>query len=144
MEGADQATVVESLRAFSAALRSGQIVVGDLEAGVEAETITLSWAHVAVPEGSDKIEMMLGWSNVPPEPPQARAEAETDPPARYYEEPTNMPVTELAELLQRIAAEILEDGTFVVNGEEYTVGETLGGEIGFSARGMTIDVGWRR
>jgi len=143
VEGADQATVVEWLRSVSAGLRSGEIGVGELEAGVEAERITVNWAHVAVPDGSDKIEMMMQWANVPPPPPQPRPEPDPNAPASYYDEEFNMPMTELAEMLQRIAAEILEDGTFVFNGEEYTVGETAGGEIGFRARGMTIDIGWR-
>ena len=142
VEGADQAGVVESLRAFSAALRSGQIVVGDGEATLDADQVTLNWAHVAVVGGSDKIEMGLQWPSLPP--PEPEAEPETAGPARYHDEPTNMPRAEFAEMLQRIAAEILEDGTFTFNGEEYTVGETIGGEIFFSAGGLSFEVGWRR
>ncbi len=142
VEGADQATVVETLQALSAAIRAGQIVVGEGQAELGDEA-RLGFAHVEIPGGSHKIEMMLNWPSLPP-PPRPDPESQPEGPARYYEEPTNMPVTELAELLQRIATEILEDGTFVVDGEEYTVGETLGGEIGFRAGGMTIDVGWRR
>ncbi len=138
VEGADQATVVETLRALSAAIRAGQIVVGEGQAELGDEA-SLSWAHVAIPGGSDKIEMGLNWPTLPAPEPQERAQG-----PRYYEEPGAMPVTEFAEMLQRIATEILEDGTFMLEGEEYTVGETLGGEIGFSAGGMTIDVGWRR
>ena len=55
-----------------------------------------------------------------------------------------MPAAEFAELLQRIGTEILEDGTFTFNGEEYTVGETIGGEIFFGAGGLSFEVGWRR
>jgi len=82
----------------------------------------------------------MQWTDTPaPEP-----EPEPEGPARYHDEPTNMPVAEFAELLQRIGTEILEDGTFTFNGEEYTVGETIGGEISFGAGGMSFEVGWRR
>lgn len=138
VEGADQNAVVEALRAVSAGVRAGRVVVGEGQAELGDEA-SLNFGHVAVVGGSDKIEMSLNWPTLPaPEPVDRRQEA------RFYDEPWAMPVTEFAEMLQRIATEILEDGTFMMEGEEYTVGETLGGEIGFSSRGMTIEVGWRR
>jgi hypothetical protein len=54
-------------------------------------------------------------------------------------------MAEFAAMLQRIATEILEDGTFMLEGEEYTVGERLlGGEIGFNANGMQVQVRWNQ
>lgn len=138
-EGVDQAGVVEALQAFAAAVRSGQVAIGEGEAGV-GEEVSLGFGHVAAFDGSsEKIEMVLNWPSLPPPEPEDRAAG-----ARYYEEPWAMPITEFAEMLQRIATEILEDGTFTMEGEEYTVGETVGGEIGFQSRGMVIEVGWRR
>jgi hypothetical protein len=144
-DGVDQAGVVEALRAMSMAMRSGQLVVGEGQAEL-GDSASLGIGHVAAFDGSsEKIEMVLNWPSLPP--PEPQPEAQPQPQAagpRYYEEPTNMPVTELAALLQRIATEILEDGTFMLEGEEVTVGETVGGEISISARGMSVEVGWRR
>ena len=139
VEGADQAGVVEALRAFGAAVRSGRVVVGEGQAELGDEA-SLNIGHVAAGDGSsNKIEMSMNWPSRPAPEPEERAEG-----SRYYEEPWAMPVTEFAAMLQRIATEILEDGTFMLGGEEYTVGETLGGEIGFNSRGMTIEVGYNR
>jgi hypothetical protein len=138
VEGADQAGVVEALRALSAGIRSGQVVVGEGQAELGDEA-SLNFGHVAVVGGADKIEMGLQWPSLPAPEPVDRSQE-----PRYSDEPWAMPITEFAEMLQRIATEILEDGTFIMDGEEYTVGETVGGEIGFSSRGMAIEVGWRR
>jgi hypothetical protein len=54
-------------------------------------------------------------------------------------------MAEFAALLQRIATEILEDGTFMLEGEEVTVGDSLvGGEISLNRRGMGVEVSWNR
>ncbi|MFH1764454.1 MAG: hypothetical protein ABIF09_09705 [Gemmatimonadota bacterium] len=137
VEGADQATVVESLRALSAALRAGQLVVGGGTADI-GDQARLGFAHVEVPGGSHKIEMGLQWPSLPAPPPQEPA---TGP---SYNEETSMPTAEFAAMLQRIATEILASGSFTLEGETYTVGDSIGGEISFTPRGMTIEMGYRR
>ena len=137
VEGADQATVVESLRALSAALRAGQLVVGGGTAEI-GDQARLGFAHVEVPGGSHKIEMGLQWPSLPAPPPQEPA---TGP---SYNEETSMPTAEFAAMLQRIATEILANGSFTLEGETYTVGDSIGGEISFTPRGMTIEMGYRR
>ena len=139
VEGVDQAGLVEVLQELAAAVRSGQVAVGEGEAEL-GEEARLSFGHVAAVDGSsDKIEMNLRWSTLPPPEQQAQEDA-----PRYYDEPWNMPVTEFAQMLQRIATEILADGMFMLDGREYSVGETLRGEIGFNPRGMVIEVAYNR
>jgi hypothetical protein len=141
VEGVDQAAVVEALRALSAQIRSGQIAVGEGQAAMELDPVRVSWAHVFIPDGSDKVELNLQWSNEPPPEPEA------PPPVvgpRYYDDEASMSMTEFAEMLQRIATEILEDGTFMLEGEELAVGDRIGGEIGINPNGLLIDIGWRQ
>jgi hypothetical protein len=143
VEGVGQTAVVEALRALSAQLRSGQVAVGEGQAAIELDQVRLGWGHVFMPGGSDKVELNLQWSNTPPPGPQAQPEPGSAGP-QYSEEPGNMPIAEFAQLLQRIATEILEDGTFMLEGGEITVGETVGGEISIGPRGMSVEVNWRR
>jgi hypothetical protein len=144
VEGADQAAVVAALRDLSSAMRAGQVVVGDRQAEF-GDSATLGFGHAAAYDGSSKkIEMQLSWPTAPPPEidPQAQVEQMRVPPVYAVE--TSMPVTEFAEMLRRIATEILEDGTFMLEGEEIAVSDTVGGEISIGTRGMSIEVGWRR
>jgi len=144
--GADQAAVAEVISSLARSLRSGRIQVGDGEAQL-GDNVRFRAAHLAGGEGgSQKIEFVLEFG-----PRQTRAEAEAAAAAaeagpRYYvEEAEGTPMAEFAAMLQRIATEILEDGTFMLEGEEYTVGERLlGGEIGFNQNQMTVQVRWNQ
>lgn len=140
--GADQAAVAEVFSSLASSLRSQTIRVADGEAEW-GEDVRFSVAHLAGgEEGSQKIELYVRFGPAPE--PLTRAEREEGP--RYYvEEAAGMSMTEFAALLQRIAAEILEDGTFMLEGEEVVVGDSLlGGEIGINPRGLGIEVNWRR
>jgi hypothetical protein len=139
---ADQTAVAEVFSSLASSLRSPTIQVADGEAEW-SENVRFSVAHLAGgEEGSQKIEAYVRFGPVPE--PLTRAERMQGP--RYYvEEAAGMPVAELAALLQRIASEILEDGTFMLEGEEVVVGDSLlGGEIGINPRGLGIEVNWRR
>jgi hypothetical protein len=100
-------------------------------------------AHLAGgEEGSQKIELYVDFGPVPERPTAAERE---EGPRYYVEEAAGTPIAEFAALLQRIATEILEDGTFMLEGEEVAVGDSLlGGEISINPRGMGIEVNWRR
>ena len=137
--GANQAGVVESLRALASGIRTGEIQVGEGRVEFTGEG-RLSFGHVVMPGGSDKIELGLQWTTTPPPEPPAEGEG----PPQYHDEPTAMPVSEFVALLRRMAAEIQRTGTFAIGDQVYTVGDTISGEIYFSNRGMSIEVGWRR
>lgn len=51
---------------------------------------------------------------------------------------------EVAAMMQRIATEMLEDGTFELGGQEFTVGETANYEISASPRGFSIGLSYNR
>jgi len=142
--GADQAAVAEVFSSLATSLRSGTIRGADGEAQW-SDSVRFRIAHLAPGEGgSHKIESVLQFGPLPPRPSPAEAAAAREAGPRYYvEEAGGTPMAEFASMLQRIAAEILEDGTFMLDGQEFTVGDTLrGGEISFNANGIGIEVGW--
>ena len=132
-QGANRNTVAEMFASLAQGLRAGSIRVGDGEFGVD-ETVDFGITHVTAVDGSyDKIEIGLQFG---PER-QRRAEG-----ARYGDEEYNEPTADLAALLQRIGSQILEDGTFELGGEVFSVGRTSSWEVSANQRGFSVEVSY--
>ncbi len=89
--------------------------------------------HVTATDGSyEKIEFGLRFG---PQPPRRQP---GDP--RYGDEQFNQPLADLAAILQRLGARILEDGTFELGGETFSASEMASWEIGASTNGFSVEV----
>ena len=136
LEGADRDAVAETFASFAEDLRAGRVRVGDAEIPLEEEVVGFGLTHVATTDGqSQKIEFGLRFG--------PRLERGPREP-RFHDEPYDQPMMEVAALMRRIATEMLEDGTFELGGQEFTVGETANYEISASPRGFTIELSYNR
>ena len=138
-EGADRATVAETFATIAENLRAGRVRVGDEELPVGEAPVMFRLTNVTATDGSyDKIEFTLAfgredWPPVPGNP---------DAP-RYYDEQWNEPLADLAAVLQRLAAQILEDGTFELGGETFPAGRVASWDIGASGGGFSFEVSYQ-
>jgi hypothetical protein len=135
-EGADRSEVAEVFTAIAENLRAGRVRVGDQELPIGPAPVTFGLTHVTATDGSyDKIEfsLMFGREQWPPAP--------RDPSApRYYDEQFNEPLTDLAAVLQQLAAQILEDGTFELGGETFSAGNQASWDIYAGQNGFSVEV----
>ena len=135
-EGADRAAVAQMFASLAGDLKAGRVRVGNeqLPAG---DNVQFGLTHVTANDGSyDKIEFSLGFGPVPPR----RQPGET----RYGDEQFNEPITDLAAILQRIGAQILEDGTFELGGETFSASRMASWEIGASPGGFAVEVSYHQ
>lgn len=136
LKGADQDAVAETFASLAEDLRARRVRVGDAEVPLEEEVVGFRLTHVATTDGqTHKIGFGLGFG-----PPLERGPREP----RFHDEPFDQPMTEVAALMQRIASEMLDDGTFELGGKEFTIGETANYEIVASPRGFTIELSYHR
>jgi hypothetical protein len=99
--------------------------------------VSFRLTHVTATDGSyDKIELRLSFGPQPP----SREPGE----ARFSEEQFNEPMSELAAKLQRMAAQILEDGTFELDGETYSATRTASWDFYANDRGFAVEVSFLR
>ena len=133
-EDADQDAVAEAFTSLAEDLRAGQIRVGGQEVAV-GEFVGFRLTHVTAVDGQyEKIELGLDFGPMPEPRPEG---------PRYSEEVTNESIRDLATTLRRIAAEILEDGTFQLGDEVFTVSDQASWELYARATGLGLEVGWR-
>jgi hypothetical protein len=133
-EDADQAAVAQMFSSLAEDLRAGRMRVGDEEVPVGETPVAFVLTHVTATDGAyDKIEFSLHFGPTP----------EWPSGAQVGDESFNEPMTDLAAIMQRIGAQILEDGTFEFNGETFTVSSTANWEIGVGPRGFAIEVSYR-
>ncbi len=131
-QGADRAAVAQMFATLAEDLRAGRVRVGDeqLPAG---DNVQFGLTHVTAVDGSyDKIEFSLKFGPLPPR----RQPGET----RYHDEQFNEPMTNLAAILQRIGAQMLEDGTFELGGETFSASDMASWELYASPRGFAVEV----
>ena len=132
-EGADQAAVAQMFAALAEDLRAGRVRVGDEEKQVGETPVTFKLTHVTATDGSwDKIEFSIMFGPRPPSPEGGDA--------RYGDEQFNEPIVDLAAILQRLGAQILEDGTFELGGEVFSPSRTANWDVYASPRGFAIEV----
>ena len=133
-DGADASEVAGVFATIAEDLRAGRVRLEDEDISV-GETVRFGLSHVTAIDGRyDKIEFSLGFGPVP--------ERQVTP--RYGDEAFNEPTADLAALLQRISSQILEDGTFELGGEVFTVSRTSSWEIGASPGGFSLEVGYHQ
>ncbi len=135
-ESADRNRVAQTFATIAENLRAGRVQVGDQVLPIGVGPVSFSLAHVTATAGSwDKIEFRLvfGIEEWPPAPRDPSA-------ARYYDEQYNEPVTDLAVVLQRLAAQILEDGTFELGGETFTAAEVASWDVFAGENGFSVEV----
>ncbi len=133
-EGADRAAVASLFSSLAQDLRAGHVRVGDeqLPAG---DNVRFVLTNVTATDGSwDKLEFTLGFGPTPPR----MQPGET----RYGDEQFNEPVTDLAAILQRLGAQILEDGTFELGEQTFSAGTMATWEIYASPRGFAVEVSY--
>ena len=132
-ENADRAAVARMFTTLAENLRAGRVRVGTEELSVGESPVTFRLAHVTASNGSyEKIEFSLEFG---PRPAFSRPEE-----TRYNDEQFNQPVTDLAAILQRLGAQILEDGTFEFDGQTFTAASRASWEISANPRGFAIEV----
>ena len=135
-QGADRAAVAQMFATLAEDLRAGRVRVGDeqLPAG---DNVGFRLTHVTATDGSyDKIEFTLSFG---PQPPPRQP---GDP--RYGDEQVNKPITDLAAILQRLGARILEDGTFELGDETFSTSRMASWEIGASSGGFSVEVSFHQ
>jgi hypothetical protein len=133
-EGADRAAVGRMFATLAEDLRAGRIQVGEEALPVGEFPVMFRLAHVTATDGSyDKIEFGLafGLDSLPSRPPGA---------TRYYDEQFNEPITDLAAILQRLGAQILEDGTFELGGETFSASRMASWDVFADPRGFSVEV----
>jgi hypothetical protein len=131
----DQAAVAQMWASLAEDLTAGRVRVGDEELAV-GENVRFGLTHVTAVDGQyDKIEFSLSFGPRPE--PGARE-------PRWGDEAFNEPTADLAAILQRIGAQILEDGTFELGGEVFTVSRTANWEIGANPRGFGVEVSYHQ
>jgi hypothetical protein len=131
VEAADADAVAQVFASLADDLRAGRVRVGDEELPA-GETVRFGLTHVTASNGDyDKIEFGLGFGPVPERGPAG---------PRYGDEAFNEPTADLAALLQRIAGQILEDGTFELGGETFTTARTANWEIYANPEGFAVEV----
>jgi hypothetical protein len=136
-QGADRAAVAQMFATVAEDLKAGRVRVGDEELPVEEAPVRFGLTHVTAIDGSyDKIEFSLKFG---PQPPR-RQPGET----RYHDEQFNEPITDLAAILQQIAAQILEDGTFELGDETFSASEMARWEIYANPRGFAVEVSYHQ
>lgn len=132
-EGADRAAVAQTFARLAADLRAGRVRVGDEEKSVGETPVTFKLTHVTATDGSwDKIEFSIMFGARPPTPEGGDA--------RYGDEQFNEPIVDLAAILQRLAAQILEDGTFELGGDVFSPTSTANWDVHASPRGFAVEV----
>jgi hypothetical protein len=135
-EGADRDAVAETFASLADDLRAGRVRVADAEIPLEEEVVGFRLTHVTTTDGqTHKIEFSLRFG-----PQLDRGPREP----RFHDQPFDQPMMDIAALLQRIATEMLDDGTYELGGQEFTVGETANYEITASPRGFTIELSYHR
>lgn len=135
-QGANRAAVAQMFASLAEDLKAGRVRVGSeqLPAG---DNVQFSLTHVAASDGSyDKIEFSLKFGPLPPR----RQPGDT----RYGDEQFNEPITDLAAILQRLGAQILEDGTFELGDETFAASSMASWEIGASPRGFSVEVSYHQ
>lgn len=135
-EGADRAAVAQMFASLARDLRAGQVRVGSVQRAVGETPVTFGITDVTAVDGSyDKIEFTLQFGPLPP-----RMQAgET----RYGDEQFNEPITDLAAILQRLAAQILEDGTFELGGQVFSAGSVASWDLYANPRGFAVEVSYQ-
>ncbi len=132
-EGADRAAVAQTFASLAADLRAGRVRVGDEERPVGETPVSFKLTNVTATDGSwDKIEFSIMFGPRPPRPEGGDA--------RYGDEQFNEPITDLAAILQRLAAQILEDGTFELGGDVFSPTSTANWDIHASPSGFAFEV----
>jgi len=140
-EGADRAAVAQLFAAVAENLRAERVQVGDEDLSVGTAPVSFGLTHVTASDGSyDKIEFTLefGLEEWPP----SAISGDQDAP-RYYDEQWNEPLADLAAVLQRLAAQILEDGTFELGGETFPASRVASWDIGASGGGFSVEVSYQ-
>jgi hypothetical protein len=133
-DGAGRNDVGQMFATLGENLRAGRIQVGQEALPVGELPVSFRLTHVTASDDSyDKIEFSLAFGlDTPPI---------RDPNAvRHYDEQFNEPITDLAAILQRLGAQILEDGTFELGGETFSAGRMASWDIGANPRGFSVEV----
>ncbi len=131
-EGANQAAVADLFATLAADLRAGRVRVGDEELPIGETPVAFKLTNVTATDDSfDKIEFSLMFG---PRPPMGPGDV------RYYDEQFVEPITDLAAILQRIGAQILEDGTFELGGQVFSAGRTASWDVGANSSGFSVEV----
>jgi hypothetical protein len=98
--------------------------------------VTFVITDVTTVDGSyDKIEFTLQFGPLPPRMQPGEA--------RYGDEQFNEPITDLAAILQRLAAQILEDGTFEFDGQTFNASSMASWDIYANPRGFAVEVSYQ-
>jgi len=137
LEGADRNAVAQMFASISEDMNSGRVRAGDAEVALE-DTVRFTLTHVTTTDGNThQIEFSLRFG------PQPQQGGQPEGP-RFSDEPFDQPMTEVAALLQRIAAEMLENGTFELGGDTFTIGETANYELSAGPNGFSIELSYNR
>ena len=134
MKNLDKAELAELLNSISQDLKAGKVSVGDqtLEVG---ENFGFGLSHLSTTDGSsDRIMTMVMFGKMTPR------EKQTGP--RWGGEFFDASMKELAEILQKVFAGIVKDGTFSIDGKDFKAGEIASYEVGITNRGINLELGY--
>ncbi len=133
-ENLNKQELTEMFNALSRDLKAGKVTVGDqtLEVG---ENFGFYLSHLTAADGSsDRIQTAMMFGKVTPR------EKSTGP--RWGGEFFDAPMKELAEILQKVFAGIVKDGTFSVDGKDFKAGEFATYEIGINNRRINLELSY--
>jgi len=132
--GLNASQLTEVFNSFSQDLRAGKVTVGD-EAFDIGSSFGFMLTHLtAADESSDRIRTAMTFGEVAPR------EKQTGP--RWGGEFFDVPMKEVAEMLQGIFAAIAKDGKFTIEENEFSAGDYARYEIGISERGINLELGY--
>ncbi len=136
IESADQKAIIKLFDSLSKDLTDGRLRVSDKDLSI-GENLSYNITHLIATKGkSQRIRVSFTFGEIPP---RSRP---TGP--RYSEEFFDVPMTEVAELLKRIGIEILEDGTFKLDDNDFKVKEKANYELSVSSNNITFELSYTR